>query len=134
VSFIAIFLAVSAVASSRSTAMAGAFGAYFLLVPFWIGLLSPVGLDTLLTAVGDLLGTTVDESTREFVRSLSPYGAYGRVTQPVFADAADRYDLFHEVVRNDLHDRLWFNGLVLAAWTLGSTAVAYLSFRRSELA
>ncbi|MFC7140470.1 ABC transporter permease [Halosimplex aquaticum] len=132
-SFVSLFVAVSAVARNRSTAMLGAVGAYFVLVPFWIGMLPPVGLDTALTAVGDLLGTTVPESTRQLVRSLSPYGAYGRASEPVFAGAADRYELLHDSPDTELSQYLWFNVAVLLAWSVGSAGLALAQFRRTDL-
>jgi ABC-2 type transport system permease protein len=131
-----IFLAISASVASRSRAMVGVVGAYFLLSAFWIGPLPALNLDTALDAVAALTGVVIPESTRAVVGALSPAGAYfNLLPELVWADAPGEYDVFAQFA--DLPDYLgyepWFNAAVLAVWTVGAPLVGYLRFRSAEL-
>ncbi|WP_135366176.1 ABC transporter permease subunit [Halosimplex halophilum] len=134
--FVCIFVAISASVTGRSRAMFGAVAVYFVLVPFWLGVTPPLTLGTLLSAVGDLLGTGLSASTREFVDALSPLRAYGGLIRPVFAQGAEKYERFAHMggAPDAVYERAWFHVAVLLAWSLGSVTVGYLRFRRAELA
>jgi len=133
--FVSIFVAISASVRSRSRAMFAVVAVYFVLVPFWLGMTPPLTLETLFSAAGDLLGTTISESTRNFVRRLSPLMAYGGLIEPIFVEGADQYDRFAHFGGEPtaVHDRLWFFLAVLGCWTLGSLGLGFLQFRRAEL-
>ncbi|WP_257300772.1 ABC transporter permease [Haloarchaeobius sp. FL176] len=136
VSFVSIFVAISAAASSRSRAMFGALGAYFVFVVFWFGFFPVINLGTILDTVESLLGVTVSENTRSYVQLLSPATAYLQSTEPVYSGVFDQYQSFQlnfQPESDKLHDQTWFAVLVMLAWSAVSLAVGYLSFRRSEL-
>ena len=135
-SFIGIYVGISAVTESRSRAMLGVFGAYFLLVPFWFGFLPVVGLPALMNTAADLLGVTISSSTEGLIRSLSPATAYLFSTEVVYAGVIDSYPMIEGnfgSMPDKFWTELWFNALVMFAWGAGSVLVGYLSFRRSEL-
>ena len=134
---IGLFVGISAVTASRSRAMLGVFGAYFLLVPFWFGFLPVIGLPALLNTIADLLGTSLSDDTVALVRSLSPATAYLFSTKMVYQGVIDTYPMiaqnFEGAFSEKLYAQLWFNALVMFAWGAGSMLVGYLTFRRSEL-
>lgn len=135
-SCIGLFVGISALTASRSRAMLGVFAAYFLLVPFWFGFLPVIGLPALLGTVADLLGTTISEETRFFVRSLSPATAYLLSTEVVYEGVVNSYDMIRGNFAGQpdkFYTELWFNAVVMLAWGAGSMLVGYFSFRRSEL-
>ncbi|WP_232686792.1 ABC transporter permease [Halobacterium zhouii] len=136
-SFIGIYVGISAATASRSRAMLGVFGAYFLLVPFWFGFLPVIGLPALLDTAADLLGTTIANDTRTFIRSLSPATSYLFSTQIVYQGLFPTpYEGLNQQVGNPpdkLYAKFWFNSLVMFAWGAGSMLLGYVSFRRSEL-
>lgn len=136
VSFVSVFVAISAAASSRSRAMFGALGAYFLFVVFWFGFFPVINLGTIIDTVESLLGVTVADSTRSYVQLLSPATAFLQSTQPVYHGVYDQYQSFQmnfDPNSDALYDQTWFSVLVMLAWSAVSLAVGYLSFRRSEL-
>ncbi|WP_232703303.1 ABC transporter permease [Halobacterium wangiae] len=135
--FVGIYVGISAVTNSRSRAMLGVFGAYFLLVPFWFGFLPVIGLPDLLNTVADVLGTTISEDTQQLVRALSPATSYLYSTQIVYQGLFPTpYDSLNAQIGNapdKVYAKFWFNALVMFVWGAGSMLVGYLSFRRSEL-
>lgn len=135
--FAGIYVGISAVTASRSRAMLGVFGAYFLLVPFWFGFLPVVGLPDLLNTLADLLGTTIASDTQQFIRALSPATSYLFSTEVVYRGLFPTpYEGLNQQVGNapdEVYTELWFNALVMVAWGAVSLLVGYLSFRRSEL-
>ena len=135
VTFVSIYVAISASVRKRSRAMFAVVALYFVFVPFWLGVTPPLTLDTVLSTTGDLLGTTVSESTREFVNALSPLMGYGGLIEPVFAQGADEYERFAHMggEADAVYERTWFHLAVLLAWSVGSLALGYLQFSRSEL-
>jgi len=135
--FVGIYIGISAVTASRSRAMLGVFGAYFLLVPFWFGFLPVIGLPDLLDTVADLLGTSIANDTQQFIRALSPATSYLFSTQIVYQGLFPTpYESLNAQIGNapdKIYAKAWFNALVMLAWGAGSMLVGYLSFRRSEL-
>jgi ABC-2 type transport system permease protein len=135
-SCIGLFVGISAMTASRSRAMLGVFGAYFVLVPFWFGFLPVIGLPALLTTAADLLGTSISRETLYFVETLSPATSYLVSTEIVYEGVVGSYDMIEQNFANQpdkYYTELWFNALVMLAWGAGSMLVGYLSFRRSEL-
>ncbi|WP_135820936.1 ABC transporter permease subunit [Halostella litorea] len=135
-SLTSLFMAISAVVDSRPAAMVGAFAAYFLLVPFVLGITPFMSLGTLLNALSDLTGASIGPSTQQLVKSATPYPAYGGITNRVFLDIADQYDHLPtptESQRTKLHAQVWFQLLVLVGWSLGSIVVGYVGFKRKDL-
>jgi ABC-2 type transport system permease protein len=135
--FVGVYVGISAMTTSRSRAMLGVFGAYFLFVPFWFGFLPVIGLPDLLSTVADLLGTSIAEDTQNFIRSLSPATSYLFSTEVVFRGLFPTpYEGLNAQLGNTpdkIYTELWFNSLVMVAWGAGSMLVGYLNFRRSEL-
>lgn len=134
--WVSLFVAISASTGKRSRAMLGAIGAYFLLVPFWFGMIGPVSLDAVLGAVTDLLGVSLSESARHYVNSLSPTWAFMGVMEPVYAGVTDEYEILATQYGGDTAEmwaQTWYNVLVLLGWSTVSLGVGYLNFQRSEL-
>lgn len=133
---VGVFLAVSASVTSRSRAMVGVVGAYFLLSAFWVGPLPVLNLGTALDAVAALPGVGLSDSVRALISSLSPAGAYfNLLPELVWADAPGEYAALQQFAgRPDyLGYEPWFNGLVLVGWVVGAPLVGYLRFRAAEL-
>ncbi|ELZ25711.1 copper ABC transporter permease [Halosimplex carlsbadense 2-9-1] len=133
---VGVFVAVSASVAARSRAMVGVIGAYFVLSAFWVGPLPLLNLGTALDAVAALPGVALPDSTRALIGSLSPAGAYfNLLPELVWARAPGEYAALQQFAgRPDyLGYEPWFNGLVLAAWTVGAPLVGYLRFRSAEL-
>ncbi|MFB6137385.1 MAG: ABC transporter permease subunit [Halobacteriaceae archaeon] len=136
-SVVGVYVGVSAVTASRSRAMVGVLGAYFLLVPFWFGFLPVVSLTNVLGALTDLVGVTLSAQTRDLIRSLSPATAYLVSTEVVYHGVlGGPYESINEnfVAQPDyLHREVWFAVLVMAVWGVGSVLAGYAAFVRSEL-
>jgi ABC-2 type transport system permease protein len=134
--FTGTFVAISATTSERSRAMFGVIGAYFVLVPFWSGLLPVVSLPTIVDTVASTLDVTLSESTRYLIQSLSPTQSYFGLTEIVYTDVGDGYPVFADIGDEGsemLADEEWFNALVLLCWATLVPVLGYLKFRASEL-
>jgi len=133
---VGVFVAISASVATRSRAMVGVVGAYFVLSAFWVGPLPVLNLNTVLDAIASLPGVTIADSTRALIAALSPAGAYfNTLPELVWADAPARYTVFAQFDgRSDyLGFEPWYNVLVLLAWTGLAPVVGYLRFRQAEL-
>jgi len=133
---VGVFVAVSASVATRSRAMIGVIGAYFVLSAFWVGPLPVLNLGTALDAVAALPGVSVSEPARTLIGSLSPAGAYfNLLPEFVWTDAPGEYAALQQFAgRPDyLGYEPWFNAVVLAAWVVGAPLVGYLRFRSAEL-
>ncbi|MFB6194219.1 MAG: ABC transporter permease, partial [Halobaculum sp.] len=107
-----VFLAISTLTASRSRAMFGVIGAFFLLVPFWFGLVPVVQVTTLLDFAETLFGITIDERTRATIRALSPTTAYLEATEPVYDGVVGEYERISGTFGSEsdaLANELWFN-------------------------
>lgn len=134
--FAGLFLAVSASVDSRPAAMLGCIGAYFLLVPFVLGVAPYMNLDTAMRATGKVVGVGVSEDMVNTVKSLTPYPAYGGVAEVVFGNITDQYDNIPQPDASDktaLHARLWFDMAVLVVWGTVSIGLGLLTFDRKEI-
>ncbi len=129
------FLGISAATASRSRAMVGVLGAYFVLCAFWVGPLPALNLETLLAAIEAVPGLAISESLQALIGSLSPAGAYFNATQLVLGDVADRHEAFAPL--RDTPDNLglqpWCYVRVMVAWAALAPLAGYLAFRGSEL-
>lgn len=133
---VGIFVAISAATATRSRAMMGVLGTYFVLCVFWVpGFVPVLDIQTVLDAVASATGLTLSESTRSLVDSFSPGGAYFGSTQLFWSDVADQYEVLAPL--QDQPDYLgaqaWFNVLVMIAWIVLAPLVGFLRFRRAEL-
>jgi ABC-2 type transport system permease protein len=145
-SFVGLYVGISAATTTRSRAMLGAFGAYFVLVPFWAGFLPVISLPGLIGAAADLLGVHVSQATQNLIRALSPGLSYLLSTEIIYEGVVDTYPRLAQQFgqagagssgggggRYPFAGELWFNALVMLGWGALSTVFGYLSFRRSEL-
>jgi ABC-2 type transport system permease protein len=133
-SFTSIFIGISALAESRAAAMFASLVAYFMLVLFVLGVAPYVNLDTLLNAVGNILGTMISDSTNRLVQNLSPWPAYGGAVEQIYIGIADQYQRIQVNRGTDkLYAKTWFDVLVLAVWLTVPLIVGFLKFRTSEL-
>lgn len=132
--FVSMFVAISASTRSRSRAMFGALGAYFLLIVFWFGFLPLLNVQTLLNTVESVLGVTISDDARTYIAIASPGTAYLQTCKAVFTGVLDQYESFGQFSTEDeLYAKTWFTALVMLAWGVGSLALGYLQFKRSEL-
>ena len=135
-SFTSIFIAISALAKSRTTAMFAALVAYFVLVLFVLGVAPYLNLETLFAAVGDILDRSISDSVRYLVKNLTPYPAYGGATHPIYTSILDEYQRLSAAPpnqRGELHAQMWFDLIVLGTWVAIPLMGGFLKFRNSEL-
>jgi ABC-2 type transport system permease protein len=129
------FFAISAATASRSRAMIGSLGAYFVLALFWVGPLPAVNVNTLLATVESLPGVTISDAAELIVSALAPGGAYFNSTQLVWDGVLGEYDVFAPLRGSPdyLGLKPWFNVVLLGVWAVGAPLVGYLRFRSAEL-
>ena len=137
-SMTAIFVAISTLASKRSRAMFGVIGAFFLLGPFWFGILPVVSLQSVVTNIADFLGLEPSQTTFNYVRFGSPATAYLAGLQPVFDGALDpeQYPRLTETYRStsdELYAEAWYNYAIMTAWGALALGASYVRFRVAEL-
>lgn len=134
-SLVGLFVGLSAMTAERSRAMFAVIGAYFLLVPFWTGLLPVLSIDTIVDAVASVLNVTVSDSTRELISVLAPGTAYLQATEVVYSGVMDQYPAFRTFrpESDALAREAWFSVLVLICWAVFAPVLGYLKFRGSEL-
>lgn len=135
-SFVSIYLGLSALANDRTTAMLGSLAAYFLLIPFWGGFTPFVNLDTVLTGIGHLIGTPLSDATREAIRNLSPWKAYGGSTASLYADVGEGYQRLPSIPpekADEMYRQTAKNVLTLLGWSTVPLVVGYAKFRVAEL-
>jgi ABC-2 type transport system permease protein len=125
-----IFVACSALTARRSRAMFGVIVAYFVLGPFWLGNLPVVSLSVVINTLADFLGTSVSETTLDYIRFSSPNTAYLAGLEPVY-DGVVGTGEYASIDRN--YAKPWFNYLTMAAWGTVALGIAYARFRVAEL-
>lgn len=135
-SFVSIYLALSALVASRTTAMVAAVGVYFLLIPFWGNFVPFVNLETILTGVGHVLGTPVSDTTREAIGNLTPWKAYSGSTAAMYVDVGDHYRRLPSIPpdkMDDMYRQTGRNVLTLFGWSAAFLLAGFAKFRTAEL-
>lgn len=132
-----VFVAISALSPSRSRAMVGVIGTYFILGPFWFGFLPIVSLQVVLDTAASTLGVTLSESTFEAIQFSSPITAYLTGLEPVYEGVIGS-ETYPRVTRNyggdsPFYAQPWYNYLTMVAWAIGAFTISYVRFRRAEL-
>jgi ABC-2 type transport system permease protein len=130
--YVSVALAISAMTASRSRAMSGAIGFFFLFNIVWNFL--PVGPVQMLEFLGDQFDVEFSDSFLELVFSLSPTGAYlnssqllipDRFLQTVGGAASSPSDPFYI--------QGWFMLVIMAGWVVVPMLVGYWRFRTAQL-
>jgi len=123
-------IGISAATATRSRAIAGAVGFYFLSdVLFLFGNVSVVGM--LRYVLEEFGGVQLAETTYEFVRSLSPAQAYLNSTLEIFNPSN-----FQQIqVPGELPFYLepWFMVVILLAWAVVPVALGAWAFGRADI-
>jgi len=133
-----IFVACSALTARRSRAMFGVIAAYFVLGPFWLGNFPVVSLQALVNTLADFLGTSVSETTLNYIRFSSPNTAYLAGLEPVY-DGVVGTGEYSQIDGNyggdsgELYAKPWFNYLTMTAWGAVALGLSYARFRVAEL-
>jgi ABC-2 type transport system permease protein len=142
--FVSVALAFSAAVASRSRAIAGAFGSYFVLVILYV--FPVVSVEQIIKFVHTtLLGAEANPDLYNAVRYTSPHLAYRKainlvlpaeLRQPIFYSSLPEDISYgspeaNEVLPLYLQDE--FSVAILAFWMLAPLAVGYLLFRRADL-
>ncbi len=134
----AIFVGCSTLTASRSRAMFGAIGLYFLFGPFWFGFLPVVSLTAVVEQIADLLGTGVTDKTLNYIRFSSPTTAYLSGLEPVYDGVIDP-EKYPQVASNyagdadGYYDENWYNYLTMTLWGTLVLGLSYARFRIAEL-
>ncbi|PSP78155.1 ABC transporter [Halobacteriales archaeon QS_1_68_20] len=133
VAYVSVALAISASTSTRSRAIGGAIGFFFVFNIVWNFL--PVGPVQMLSFVLDKLGADPAdyENLLEFLYSISPTGAYLNSMQLVMptdilatVGAAPRPD-------DPFYLEGWFMVVLMALWIAVPLALGYWRFRTAEI-
>ena len=142
--FVSVALSLSAAAASRSRAIAGAFGSYFVLVILYV--FPVVRIRTMVRWVHTtILGADPNPDLYNAVQYTSPYLAYRKATNLVLPD-----DMRRTVFRSSLPEeadlavgehnaalpiylRDEFSVVVLAFWLVVPLVLGYLLFERADL-
>jgi ABC-2 type transport system permease protein len=118
--------------------MFGVIAAYFVLGPFWFGFLPVVSLQAVVDTVADALGTSVSETTFEYIQFSSPTTAYLAGLEPVY-DGVVGTGEYTQIDRNyggdgdELYAKPWYNWLTMTAWGTVALVASYVRFRVAEL-
>jgi ABC-2 type transport system permease protein len=131
--YVSIAVGISAATASRSRAMAGAIGFFFLFNLVWNFL--PVSPTQMLEFLLEQLGENPDnyENLLEFVFSLSPTGAYLNSTKLFMPER------FLETVGtagstgDPFYIQGWFMLVILSAWVLVPLALGTWRFRNAQI-
>ncbi|WP_135533548.1 ABC transporter permease subunit [Halostella pelagica] len=125
--YVAVAVSISAVSSSRSRAMGGAIGFFFVFNLVWNFL--PVSPRNMVQFLADKLGTDVSQNTLDLIWALSPTGAYFGSLRfldgPRFAGGMSSSSPFYL--------EAWFMVVILVAWLVVPLALGTWRFQRAEL-
>jgi ABC-2 type transport system permease protein len=142
--FVSIAVSMSAAAASRSRAIAGAFGSYFVLVILYVMPVAQVPMMVRWIHT-TLLGADPNPDLYNAVQYTSPFLAYRKATNIVMPDEM-RQILFYsslpddisygspkanEVLPTYLQDE--FSLVILAFWLVVPLLIGYLLFERADL-
>jgi ABC-2 type transport system permease protein len=131
--YVSVAVGISAMTSSRSRAIGGAIGYFFIFNLVWN--FFPVSPTEMLRFVLDQLGRDPDnyQNLLEFVFSISPTGAYLNSTKLFMPDR------FLEMVgtagrtADPFYIQGWFMLVILAFWVVAPLAVGYWRFQNAQL-
>ncbi|WP_459194440.1 ABC transporter permease subunit [Halosimplex sp. J119] len=142
--FVSIALAMSSAAASRSRAIAGAFGTYFLLVILYLFPIASVS-DIARWIHTTILGADANPDLYNAVQYTSPYLAYRKAINLVMPEAM-RQNVFRSSLPEDLRfDPVGANDalpmylqdevslVVLAFWLVVPLLIGYWLFERADL-
>ncbi|WP_327051309.1 ABC transporter permease subunit [Halomicrococcus gelatinilyticus] len=130
--YVGIAVGISAACASRSRAMAGAVGVFFVFNVLWtVPAVSPTKI--LQYVAEDTLGMSLGASVYEFVYLLSPPYAFQKASNMVFEDQL--YYSRYVDASADLPFYLdgWFMLVVLGAWLAVPLVLGYWRFQRADL-
>ncbi len=142
--FVSVAVSMSAAAASKSRAIAGAFGSYFVLVILYV--FPVVQIPTMVRWVHTtILGAEPNPDLYNAVQYTSPYLAYRKATNLVLP-ADQRQRVFYSSLPEDFDPETMsfdaqlpvylqdeFSVLVLAFWLVVPLAAGYWLFERSDL-
>jgi len=125
VAYVAIAVGISASTASRSRAMGGAIGFFFVFNIVWNFL--PVSPAAMIQFVFDELGVDYSQNFIDFILRLSPTGAFVESLSLVLTgiQSADPADPFY------LQE--WFMIVIMAMWVVVPLALGYWRFRGADL-
>ncbi|NEU57563.1 ABC transporter permease subunit [Halorussus sp. MSC15.2] len=129
--YVSVAVGISALTASRSRAMAGSIGYFFVFNVLWIqgSAFSVVG--ALRFVFEDTLGVALSSNTESFVRSLSPTTAYLQSLELAFPPG------YRDIPAPDPSTPFYlepeFMLVILAVWVVGPLLVGYWRFERAEL-
>ncbi|MFC4439261.1 MULTISPECIES: ABC transporter permease subunit [Natrialbaceae] len=131
--YVCIAVGISAATASRSRAMAGAIGFFFVFNLVWNFL--PVGPVRMIEFVFDRLGVDYTETLLEFVFSLSPTGAYLNGMGLVFPED---FGPLHAAgagtgVGDPFYVQDWFMLVILLGWVVLPLAIGRWRLERADL-
>lgn len=131
--YVAVAVGISAATSSRSRAMGGAIGFFFLFNIVWNFL--PVSPHQMLVFLLERLDQDPAdyEHLLELVFSLSPTGAYLNSIELVMPDRFVDMMGGATVASDPFFVRPWFMLVLLALWTVVPLALGYWRFERADL-
>jgi ABC-2 type transport system permease protein len=143
---VAVAVGISSMTSSRSSAMAGAVGFYFVTIPF--NLIPSVSIPALIRYVtNDLLGMGLEGDIFSFLQAaISPAMAYSQglsvVTRRMYVNeymnAGDLPEGAREQLLSQLNDQAWYLGAdvmvaIMLVWLVVPLALGYWRFKDAEL-
>lgn len=129
--YVSVAVGISALTASRSRAMGGAIGYFFVFNVLWIqgSAFSVVG--ALRFVFEDTLGLEIAENTEMFVQSLSPAVAYLNTLRLAFPEGYR--DLPPADPSTPFYLEPEFMLVILGAWIVLPLLVGYLRFERADL-
>lgn len=128
--YVGTTIGISAACSTRSRAIAGAVGFYFVSnVLFLFGNISVVGM--LRYVLEDLLSLGLAEATYTFIRSLSPAQAYLNSTLEIFNPT--NFEQIQVPGELPFYLEPWFMVVILVVWTVVPVALGVLVFRNADI-
>ncbi|MFC4248185.1 ABC transporter permease subunit [Natribaculum luteum] len=129
-SYVAVAVGISAATSSRSRAMSGAIGFFFVFNIVWNFL--PIGPVRMAEFVLTELGVSYSDALLDLIFSLSPTGAYLNGMKLVFPDSFRA--LQSTTTASDVfYVQGWFMLVILAGWIVVPLAVGTWQFGRTDL-
>ena len=129
--YVAVAVGISSLTATRSRAMAGAIGYFFVFNVLWAqgSTFSVVG--ALRFIFEDQLGVQLSQNTEQFVVGLSPAMAYVQSLSLAFPES---FPFRPTDPSAPFYLEPWFGLVVIAAWIILPLAVGYWRFERADIA